>query len=187
MVAWCWRWWCYAVVTLGCTQMTLSHMHGTVVAVLVVLLPVVPMAKALYPGAWYGATAATKPTSGLHHAQPWSASVPMCHSETQWYSSGQRDAWSRLWRARSTRVGFTGDIDYGWSSHAMYIVTLSLAPLGKGTHYSWTWSLTTNQTWFVSLSLYNCRKKRNNVSALCSNVCIAPPLQTSSCGTSTVI
>jgi hypothetical protein len=131
MVAWCWRWWCYAVVTLGCTQMTLSHMHGTVVAVLVVLLPVVPMAKALYPGAWYGATAATKPTSGLHHAQPWSASVPMCHSETQWYSSGQRDAWSRLWRARSTRVGFTGDIDYGWSSHAMYIVTLSRST-GKG-------------------------------------------------------
>ena len=111
-----------------------------------------------------------------HKANKWTSSLAM-HShgrhmcshatmKSKWYNSGQRDAWSRLWRARSIRVGCMGDIDYGWSSHAINIVTLSLAPLGKGAHYSWTWSLTTNQNWFVSLSLYNCWKKRNNVSSV---------------------
>jgi hypothetical protein len=94
-MAWCWRW-------LYRTSMELLLRCSWCSCPLVLV----------WPGAWYGATAATKPTSGLRHAQaqPWSTSLPTFHSETQRYRSGQRDTWSRLCRARCTRVGCTEDI-----------------------------------------------------------------------------
>jgi hypothetical protein len=68
---------------------------------------------------------------------------------------------------------WTFSVHWSRSFHLTYLDVARDGPMGKGAHNSWTWSRTTNQTWFIFISLSLCSfRKKKNVSA-CINVCSA--------------